>query len=534
MEALRLSCSNAVKQIKDELQDKTDAINDCGVPATRLLLQLCYETITALSRHAAVESQYQTSVLRCDDLIRLAHDKLNAYPFKDVPVSWRKLYTDASVLKAVSQISIFTAGGYLPEAGEARGGRPEDRRLEPSVPLGPFDRDDLNSSDWQSDVVRALDKAIIMAGAPGENRRFLIEEILNSLQSATDSMLRDHDDDDMFERQPSKRRKLDSHEINDAFPQCPHRVPALRFPVPRVEAPSLSAFEHHLSTGKDGPTPLIITKALTHWPALNERPWKRPSYLLSRTFGGRRLVPVEIGRSYVDEGWGQAVIPFRTFLSDYFFSPPSGSGHGHGVGYLAQHDLFSQIPSLRADISIPDYCYTAPPPAAAGTPLAAKPIPQLDEPLLNAWFGPAGTISPLHTDPYHNVLCQVVGRKYVRLYGPREGDKLYPRGVDQWGVDMSNTSQVDVSAVGDAAEGDTAPQQRDKAFPLFGDAEYVEGILEEGECLYIPVRRLPPPILLSFSTTLVLHSHAACCVQVGWWHYVRSLSVSFSVSFWWN
>jgi hypothetical protein len=55
---------------------------------------------------------------------------------------------------------------------------------------------------------------------------------------------------------------------------------------------------------------------------------------------------------------------------------------------------------------------------------------------LNAWFG-ARTVSCLHHDPDHNLLCQVVGSKSVRLYHPSESHRLYPHA----GM-MSNTSQV--------------------------------------------------------------------------------------------
>ena len=332
--------------------------------------------------------------------------------------------------------------------------------------------------DWVQEAVRLLDMAVIMTGAP--QREEMIEELLSALQGYVE---------EQDVEPPRKKRRKEK----DTFPTEGKKVPETHKQIPIRLALSMEAFEKHLNTG----LPLVIKEALSHWPALHERPWSSPVYLIKKTFGGRRLIPVEVGRSYTDAGWSQSIITFKDFLSKYLLQDPSNAGD-NGIGYLAQHDLFTQIPSLRNDVSIPDYCYTNPPPPAPGTPLGDKePQPKLDEPLLNTWFGPAGTISPLHTDPYHNILCQVVGKKYVRLYNPSESAKLYPKGMEGGGVDMSNTSEVDVEA-------EEVPDER---FPLFRGAIYVETILNEGDCLYIPV---------------------------GWWHYVRSLTVSFSVSFWWN
>lgn len=402
-----------------------------------------------------------------DPLIALAHAKLHSYPFHSVPVCWRRLHTDASLAKALALLQDAMRHSCAAERKKCRASLQQDDSLE-----------------WIDEAVKVLDMAAIMAGSAG--RVEIIEQFLSTLKDFLPEQRSTSD---------TKRPKMQTWPLS--FPHSPAmsraNVPAIHFPVQSSVAPSMQSFEAQMKTAQ----PLCITEAITHWPAMHERPWSSPAYLLDETLGGRRLVPVEIGRSYTDTGWGQSIITFSEFMHKYLML---GTAESSEMGYLAQHDLFSQIPALRNDIAIPDYCYTTPPPSNFPGSVTGSRLPplQLEEPLLNAWFGPAGTISPLHTDPYHNILCQVVGKKYVRLYSPNETPKLYSKGVENAGIDMSNTSEVDVEASCDTLDAD---------FPLFRQATYVEAILNEGECLYIPV---------------------------GWWHYVRSLSVSFSVSFWWN
>ncbi|KAI4191224.1 MAG: hypothetical protein L6R41_000271 [Letrouitia leprolyta] len=450
-------------------------------------LRSCLDrTISAISNIHASDpiTECPTSVLALlpstpDPLIALAHSTLHTFPYDSVPVCWRRLYTDASIAKAVKLIenSLERSERHDPcrEDGELSG---------PNGTINATSGSEVLTGDWVDEVVKVLDMAAIMAGAAGRNE--IIDRLLSSLQNH------------LGEDGPPQRKRRRLGRERASFPITKNmehsRVPNISYPVQSSTAPSMQAFETHMKTAQ----PLRIKEALTHWPAMHERPWSDPGYLLEKTFGGRRLIPVEIGRSYTDAEWGQSIITFEEFMEKYMMPEAPDANK---LGYLAQHDLFSQIPSLRNDIAIPDYCYSTPPdPKVFGSAAASckPPTPILEEPLLNAWFGPAGTVSPLHTDPYHNILCQVVGKKYVRLYGPDQTDNLYPKGIEEGGVDMSNTSEVDAEA---------AAEVLNAGFPLFRQAKYVETILNEGECLYIPV---------------------------GWWHYVRSLSASFSVSFWWN
>jgi hypothetical protein len=466
--------------LHDESESKI-ALRSCGTPVIRLLLRLS----DAIKKR---EGDFDLVVRRLEDLIALATEKFYAFPFKDVPPCWRDLFREASFLKVSALVvkGMWIQGGYNSDFD------PKDQTL---------------SGEQMDETVKTIDMALIMAGPPpSSDSQEQIKLVFDLLQEIHMKSIQISEDDP-----PKKRRKLDddSGVWEDRFPKSRASQLPVSNPISKWNEPSFDEFERYMIHPNDitlGPEPVIIKGALHHWPARNDRPWNSPSYLLSKTIGGRRLVPIELGRSYVDEGWGQKIVAFKEFMENYILDPESST---LATGYLAQHNLFAQIPSLREDIVIPDYCFTSPPPPHHSSPLAEKhsKLPQLDEPLLNAWFGPAGTISPLHTDPYHNILSQVVGRKYVRLYAPRESEKLYARGVEDGGVDMSNTSSLDIGVLAGWDGGEEEKREAREKFPLFREAEFVDCILEEGECLYIPV---------------------------GWWHYVRSLSVSFSVSFWFN
>ncbi|KIN08636.1 hypothetical protein OIDMADRAFT_153164 [Oidiodendron maius Zn] len=428
---------------------KSDPIWPCGEDIISLLKQLCEIIRERKGDHAF-------AIKRCNDLIQIGYDKFYSFPYKDVPICWVELYRDASLLKfaAIAMTHVWE-------------GKAQD---SPDVPR--------MTESQLDDLVSAMDMALIMTGPPSEAKKAMM------LNTAMELLQECHDD-----LQTSEEQKDTEHGI------------------PRSPPISFAAFIAWMNRPLDpaiGPMPLIIHGLMEHWPALNERAWKDPEYLMKKTIGGRRLVPIETGKSYVDANFGQKIVTFKEFLHNNILNPSNQAERS----YLAQHDLFSQIPSLRQDIAIPDFCYTPAPGPHPDSPFFEEhsKLPKLTEVLQNAWFGPAGTTTPLHTDPYHNFLAQVVGRKYVRLYAPCDSMKLYPRGMEG-GINMSNTSRVDIGLLAglDGSPSEIAAEA--EKFPLAKNARYWECILEESQCLYIPI---------------------------GWWHFVRSLSVSFSVSFWFN
>ena len=77
--------------------------------------------------------------------------------------------------------------------------------------------------------------------------------------------------------------------------------------------------------------------------------------------------------------------------------------------YHAQHDLFKQFSALRDDVIVPDYVYASPPPPDYY--VNYRPPATEDGYIVNAWLGPAGTVSPAHT------VCAIVNLFLVRTVG---------------------------------------------------------------------------------------------------------------------
>lgn len=190
-------------------------------------------------------------------------------------------------------------------------------------------------------------------------------------------------------------------------------------PLNEVKLPSLE----HFAAEFFGRSPAVLLGAMESWPAL--RRWQSAAYL--RSIAGPRTVPVEVGKHYLAEGWGQKLMLFSEFLDEHLLTRTGVTSDADSaapcqaetlkkdaaapVHYLAQHALLEQVPALAADVHVPEYC-------ALGEGVRA----------VNAWLGPGGTVTPTHTDPYHNLLCQVVGRKYVRLYPPEATPAMYQEG----------------------------------------------------------------------------------------------------------
>ena len=249
--------------------------------------------------------------------------------------------------------------------------------------------------------------------------------------------------------------------------------------------------------------PVVITGQMSRahgWAGLEQ--WRDLSLLVANRAMEARLVPVEFG-GFGDRK-GADIISLGNFVDEYLVpsntehTPFSGAvwntlnsrDNAHGqhfqpccthVAYMSQHALFHQFPDLQKMFSIPSY-----------TLGRLRP----DTGAINVWIGTKNTITALHRDPYMNILAQTAGYKYVRLYSADQTKFLYAEPALRHG--NGNTFERSLVAV-------EAPDF--ELFPLFAHAKFAETLLGPGDMLFIPK---------------------------GTWHYVRSLTTSFSINFWWK
>ncbi|CAF2516268.1 unnamed protein product [Rotaria sp. Silwood2] len=313
-----------------------------------------------------------------------------------------------------------------------------------------------DNHDNYQDIIKKCDLGILLGGP-------ILEKQFNDLISIINQNFKNtQDEESSVDLHSPKRIRLDDDNQNDDFNWMTRPIIDLTKAVERIHCPSIEQFlTCYMKTKK----PVILTGCMDHWPALSK--WSF-DYLIK--LAGDRTVPIEIGSRYSDDDWTQKLMTIADFVKQYCQRRSSK------CGYLAQHPLLDQIPDLKKDILIPDYCYIS------------SDENEDEEVDLNAWIGPKQTISPLHNDPKQNLLAQVVGEKYLRLIDPIYSSKLYALGSTM----LNNTSSIDV---------ENPDYDR---FPLFKDVPYLECILQPGDMLYIPSRH---------------------------WHYVRSLSASFSMNF---
>jgi ribosomal protein L16 Arg81 hydroxylase len=214
-----------------------------------------------------------------------------------------------------------------------------------------------------------------------------------------------------------------------------------------------------------GSRPLVLTEAARDWPAMTR--WSPED--LKRRFG-HLDVEIQAERS-ADPNYEQNKLAHRQTTRLSAFVDRVTSGGATNDYYLTANNEALRRPEfapLLSDIgTLPEFCDQ--------TDLART---------SSFWFGPAGTVTPLHHDTLMLLHTQIVGRKRWRFISPLETPRVY--------------NHFDVYSPIDIDKPDFA------RYPLFREVKVLEVIAEPGDTVFLPL---------------------------GWWHQVTSLDVSMSFSY---
>ena len=214
-----------------------------------------------------------------------------------------------------------------------------------------------------------------------------------------------------------------------------------------------------------GSRPVVLTDLAADWPAMHR--WSPAD--LKRRFGHLE-VEIQAGRS-ADPRYEQNKVAHKhRSRLDVFVDQVLRGGPTNDYYLTANNELLREpaFAPLLDDIgSLPAFCDR--------TRLAQS---------SSFWFGPAGTVTPLHHDPLMLMHTQVVGRKRWRFISPLQTPLVYNQ--------ARYYSPVDLDAP-DLAR-----------YPRFKDATVLDVVVEPGETIFLPL---------------------------AWWHQVTSLDVCLSFSF---
>jgi hypothetical protein len=253
------------------------------------------------------------------------------------------------------------------------------------------------------------------------------------------------------ERRDAAVRGVSSmQEMRYAIRTAARALPAIDA-VPRVRPMSATAFRTRAREG----LPFLIPGAVARWPICALGP-----EVLRERFGG---VPV---RARVGDYIGTAFAPDRAMqdmtMREYLDLADATEGLPPYLGNL-------ELRELNSLCHWPTYFEKMGPP--------------------RFWIGPAGTVTPLHSDFDDNIFAQVWGTKRIFLAPPHHDEFLYTR-------------EANPVLFGSPFDPEAPDFDR---YPLARQATMIEVIVQPGDMLYVPA---------------------------GWYHQVRALTFSLSSNRW--
>lgn len=158
-------------------------------------------------------------------------------------------------------------------------------------------------------------------------------------------------------------------------------------------------------------------------------------------------------------------------LSSYIKNIKEGElNNDKAPAYLTLFSIFERFPFLKEDIDLSIF------------------TKHTRKNNVFGWIGPKGTVTGFHQDSLNNVLAQVMGKKLVILASPKQSKSMYI------------SDKYELAAVSSEVDINNCSLEK---HPKIKDVDFFSVVLEPGDALFIPRK---------------------------WWHYVRSLETSISIS----